>query len=256
MYIATWNVNSIRARFDRLVQWLEARQPDVLCLQETKVEDSAFPLDALRERGYHAAIAGQRTYNGVAILSRTPLIDVARGLPGAGDDPQARFIAATTNGIRVVSVYIPNGEAVGSAKFDYKLQWLAGLHAFAATLAADAPTVIAGDYNIAPADLDCHDPVAWAGRVLFSETERAAFAGVLAAGGLTDLVRHFNPAVPCFSWWDYRMLAFPKNKGLRIDHLLATRALAARATAAGIDRDARKGQQPSDHAPAWAEFGA
>lgn len=255
MKVATWNVNSIRARLDRLVDWLDSRTPDVVCLQETKVEDGTFPAAILREHGYESVTVGQRTYNGVAILSRTPITDVARVLPGNDDDPQARFVAATTAGLRVVSVYVPNGEAVDSPKFAYKLAWLERLHAFCAGLDATVPTVIGGDYNIAPAEIDCHDPAAWEGGVLFSRPERDAF-GRLVGTGLVDLVRHLNPTTPCFSWWDYRMLAFPKNKGMRIDHLLATPALAARATAAGVDREARKGKQPSDHAPVWAEFTA
>lgn len=253
MKVATWNVNSIRARLDRLVAWLDAQQPDVVCLQETKVEDAAFPTQLLRDHGYESAIAGQRTYNGVAILSRTPIEDVSRGLPGADDDTQARFIAGTTAGLRAVSVYIPNGEAVGTPKFTYKLSWLERLLAFVATVPPTSATVIGGDYNIAPEDIDCHDPVAWAGSVLCSEPERASFRRFLDAG-MIDLVRRLNPTLPAFSWWDYRMLGFPKNKGLRIDHLLVTPALAERAIAAGVDREARKGKQPSDHAPVWAEF--
>jgi exodeoxyribonuclease III len=253
MKIATWNVNSIRARLDRLVAWLDGQRPDIVCLQETKVEDATFPIDVLASHGYQAAIVGQRTYNGVAILSRTPLTEVERGLPGGDDDPQARFVAATTAGLRIASVYVPNGEAVDSPKFAYKLGWLARLHAYVAQLPASVPTVIGGDYNVAPAAIDCYDPAAWAGSVLCSEPERAAFFKLLDTG-LIDLVRHLNPTTPCFSWWDYRMLAFPKNKGLRIDHLLATPAFAERAIAAGVDRDARKGKQPSDHAPVWVEL--
>ena len=255
MKVATWNVNSIRARLDRLVAWLDAQQPDILCLQETKVEDGSFPNDVLATHGYQATIVGQRTYNGVAILSRTPLTDVERVLPGAADDPQARFVAATTAGLRVVSVYVPNGEAIDSPKYTYKLGWLDRLHAYVARLPATVPTVIGGDYNVAPAAIDCYDPAAWAGSVLCSDAERAAFTKLLDTG-LVDLVRHLNPTTPCYSWWDYRMLGFPKNKGMRIDHLLATAAFVERAIAAGVDREARKGKQPSDHAPVWVELRA
>ena len=255
MKVATWNVNSIRARLERLVAWLDLQQPDVVCLQETKVEDAGFPSDTLAAHGYQSVAVGQRTYNGVAILSRTPLTDIERVLPGGDDDPQARFVAATTAGLRIVSVYVPNGEAVDSPKFAYKLSWLDRLHAYAATLSPTVPTVIGGDYNIAPAAIDCHDPVAWAGGLLCSDAERTAFMRLLDAG-MVDLVRTLNPTTPCFSWWDYRMLGFPKNKGLRIDHLLVTPVLLARATAAGVDREARKGKQPSDHAPVWGELSA
>jgi exodeoxyribonuclease-3 len=252
--IVTWNVNSVKAREERLLAYLTQRVPDVLCLQEIKVEDGKFPVDACRALGYEAAVYGQRTYNGVAILSRLPLADVQRGFVDGTDDPQARFIAATTAGVRVMSVYVPNGQAVGSEKFAYKLAWLARLGRHLDTaLPADGAAALCGDLNVAPAAIDVHDPVAWEGHVLVSPEERAALAQAVEPR-LVDVVRRMNPDARLYSWWDYRQLAFPKNHGLRIDHILASPSLAARVRAAGVDRDARKGKLPSDHAPVWAEF--
>lgn len=254
MKLATWNVNSIRARLPRVLGWLEAQAPDVLCLQETKVEDAQFPLDDFVARGYRVALFGQRTYNGVAIVSRAEGTDVTRGLGDTSDDPQARLIAATIDGVRVLCAYFPNGEAVGSPKFTYKLEWIRRLRErLVDEIAAGTPLALCGDFNVAPAALDVHDPAAWEGQVLCTAEERAALAAVRETG-LVDLVRQLNPDTPCYSWWDYRQLAFPKNRGLRIDHVFVTPALARRATAAGVDRNARKGPQPSDHAPVWAEF--
>ena len=254
MRIVTWNVNSVKAREERLRAYLTQRAPDVLCLQEIKVEDDKFPREACRALGYEAAVYGQRTYNGVAILSRLPLEDVQRGFVDGAADPQARFIAATTAGIRVMSVYVPNGQAVGSEKFAYKLGWLErlGRHLDAA-LAAGVPAALCGDLNVAPAAIDVHDPAAWEGHVLVSPEERAALARAVEPR-LVDVVRRMNPDARIYSWWDYRQLAFPKNHGLRIDHILVSAPLAARVRAAGVDRDARKGKLPSDHAPVWAEF--
>jgi exodeoxyribonuclease-3 len=252
--IVTWNVNSVKAREERLLAYLTQRAPDVLCLQETKVEDVKFPVDACRALGYEVAAFGQRAYNGVAILSRTPLADVRRGFGDADDDPQARCIAATTAGVRVMSVYVPNGQALGSEKFVYKLRWFErlGRH-LAAAVPADVPAALCGDFNVAPEAIDVHDPVAWEGHVLCSEEERAAFVRAVQPR-LVDVVRRLNPDARLYSWWDYRQLAFPKNHGLRIDHILATPPLAERAVAAGVDRDMRKGKLPSDHAPVWVEI--
>ena len=254
MRLVTWNVNSVKAREERLLAYLTQRAPDVLCLQEIKVEDGKFPLEACRMLGYDAAVFGQRTYNGVAILSRTPLAEVQRGFADGDDDPQARFIAATTAGVRVMSVYVPNGQTIGSEKFAYKLRWLErlGRHLRAA-LAPEGPAALCGDLNVAPEAIDVHDPAAWEGHVLCSPEERSALARAVHPG-LVDVVRRLNPDARIYSWWDYRQLAFPKNHGLRIDHILASPPLAARARAAGVDRDARKGKLPSDHAPVWAEF--
>ena len=253
--VATWNVNSIRARQDRVLAWIERHRPDVLCLQEIKSEDGKFPLPAFEALGYHVATWGQRTYNGVAILSTRPIADVERGFGDGVDDAQARFLAGTVDGVRVMSAYVPNGDTVGSAKWAYKLAWLERLARWLAPRVAgdDAEVVLAGDFNVAPAPLDVHDPAAWETTVLYAPAARTALERVRATG-LVDVPRTLHPTEPMFSWWDYRMLAFPKNRGLRIDHLFATPALAARAVAAGVDREARKGQQPSDHAPVWAEF--
>jgi exodeoxyribonuclease-3 len=254
--LATWNVNSIRARQDRVCAWVDANRPDVLCLQEVKVEDDKFPIEPFQALGYEIAVFGQRTYNGVAILARAPLADLERGF---GDDPEdrdARFLSATTaGGVRVVSVYVPNGQAVGSEKFAYKLVWLDRFRRYLASrLRSESRMAIAGDFNIAPEPIDVHDPARWEGHVLFSIPEREALARLTAETGLVDVVRRLHPGDPLFTWWDYRQLSFPRNHGLRIDHVLATPALAAAATAAKVDREARKGKQPSDHAPVVVEF--
>lgn len=254
MKLATWNVNSIRARHDRVLAWTAEHRPDVLCLQETKVEDAAFPVTEFAALGYAAVTHGQRTYNGVAILSRTPLADVERGFGDGVDDAQCRFVTAVTAGIRVMSAYVPNGETQTSPKFAYKLEWLRRLAAWLRVRLDPArPAALCGDFNVAPAPLDVHDPVAWRDSVLFAPAARAALDDVRETG-LIDLVRRLNPDQPMYSWWDYRLLSFPKGRGLRIDHVFVTPALAERAVAAGVDREARKGKQPSDHAPVWAEF--
>ncbi|MSP61969.1 MAG: exodeoxyribonuclease III [Myxococcales bacterium] len=254
MKIATWNVNSVRARLERVLAWLAAAQPDVLCMQEIKVVDDGFPVDEFRAAGYEVALSGQRTYNGVAIAAREAPSDVARGLDDGVDDPQARLIAATVGGVRVISAYVPNGQAVGSDKYAYKLEWLARLRAHLdLRYRPDQPLCLAGDFNVAPEAIDVHDPAAWEGQVLCSPPERAALARV-AAFGLEDTYRIHHKEGGRFTWWDYRMLSFPKDKGLRIDHLFATPPLAARSVGAEIDRDARKGKLPSDHAPLVVTF--
>ena len=255
MRILTWNVNSVKIRLEHLLRVLHEIKPDIACLQEIKCLEEAFPRLEVESAGYNSAVIGQKSYNGVAILSRTPLAEVTRGFGDGDDDSQARLIAATIDGIRIASVYVPNGEAVGSDKYDFKLRWMERLRAWAAThFAGDRPALLCGDFNVAPAPMDVHDPSAWKDHVLFSEPERAALARVVDTG-LVDLIRTMHPTEPMFSWWDYRMLAFPKGKGLRIDHLLATPSLAARAVASGVDRESRKGKQPSDHAAVWANFG-
>lgn len=255
MKLATWNVNSLAIRLPRLLSWLDGQKPDIVGLQETKCEDAKFPADAFEPAGYVAYFSGQRTYNGVALLIRRGLAitDIATALPGFADE-QKRVIAATIAGIRVINVYVPNGQSVGSDKYRYKLAWCAHAGAwFRESLAVFPSLVVAGDLNIAPEARDVHDPAVWEGQVLFSEPERAAFRDWVA-GGLVDSFRLFEQPPNTFSWWDYRMLAFPKNRGLRIDHILLSAPLAARCTACRIDRTARKGEKPSDHAPVLVDL--
>lgn len=250
--IATWNVNSVRKRMGRLVPWLESRSPDVVCLQETKVEDDLFPEEALREAGYHAAILGQKTYNGVAVLSRHPLEVVSRNLGDGGDDTQARLLDVRTGGLRLIDVYIPNGKEVEDPAFVYKLEWMARLARYLEVRCDPGePLILCGDFNVAPEPIDLHDPVGGDGKVLFHPDEREAFARFLR-WGMVDTVRHHHPDTPVFSFWDYRRLAFPRNEGYRIDHILVTRPLLPRCREAFVDREARKGKEPSDHAPVVA----
>jgi len=253
--LAAWNVNSLNIRLPRLLAWLASTKPDIVCLQETKLEDAKFPLQPIADAGYAAHYCGQKTYNGVAILARRDLAiaDVRMGIEGFADE-QKRVIAATVAGIRVVGVYVPNGQAVDSDKYQYKLAWYAALaDMLRAELARHPELAVAGDFNVAPDDRDVHDPVAWAGQVLCSEPERAAFRALLDVG-LKDSFRLFEQPEKTFSWWDYRMLGFPKNHGLRIDHVLLSDALVARCTASRIDRNMRKGEKPSDHAPVLVEL--
>lgn len=254
MLLATWNVNSIRAREPRLFTWLAQHKPDVVCLQELKVADEDFPGAQLREAGYHAAVLGQKTYNGVAILSRTRPKVVRRGLGNRSLDEQARLIAATIKNVRIVCAYVPNGDVVGSEKYGYKLQWLAALRDELQQYdLAEEKLVLCGDLNIAPAEVDVAHPELWEGSVLFCPEMRNEFRKLLNAG-LVDVFRMHHADEPQYSWWDYRGLAFPRNNGLRIDHILATQAAAIRCTEAWIDREARKGKKPSDHAPVLAKF--
>ncbi|MBN9423064.1 MAG: exodeoxyribonuclease III [Candidatus Accumulibacter sp. 66-26] len=256
MKLAAWNVNSLKVRLPQLLDWLAASAPDVVCLQETKLEGANFPRAEIEAAGYQVAFSGQKTYNGVALLARGEApADVVCGNPHFPDE-QKRLIAGTVRGVRVVCAYIPNGQAVGSDKYAYKLAWLAALERWLGEeLAAHPQLALAGDFNIAPEDRDVHDPAAWAGQILCSDPERAAFQR-LQALGLQDSFRLFEQAPKSFSWWDYRMLGFQKNQGLRIDHILLSAPLAARCTAAGIDREMRKRERPSDHAPVTAEIGA
>jgi exodeoxyribonuclease III len=253
MKIATWNVNSLKVRLPHVLDWLAAQRPDVLCLQETKLEDKAFPFTEVAAAGYKAVHHGQKTYNGVAILTRTDVLDVTRGIPDL-EDPQARVIAATVDGVRVVCAYIPNGQAVGSDKYEYKLKWLRALRNWLKDELARHPRLaLLGDYNIAPEDRDVHDPTAWRDQVLCSEAERDAFRA-LTELGLHDAFRLFEQPDKVFSWWDYRMLAYQKNMGLRIDHILLSPDLAANCTACLVDKAPRKLERPSDHAPVIAEL--
>ena len=250
MKIVTWNVNSIRSRHDRVVAWLERHEPDVLALQETKVVDDDFPHEAIEALGYHIEVFGQKTYNGVALLSRAPAEDVVRGMPGDDEDAQRRVIAGTFDGVRVVNVYVPNGQSVESEKFPFKLAWLGRLRDYLDETPSGADLVLLGDFNIAPDDRDVYDPDAWRGKVLFHPKEHEALARI-SAWGLFDLFRDHHEEAGRFSWWDYRRLGFPKNKGLRIDLILGSASVRARCTACEIDRDERKGSKPSDHAPVW-----
>ena len=254
MKIVSWNINSLRKRQDRLLAWLAQTQPDIVCLQETKCTDDQFPELELRSAGYHSAFHGQKSYNGVAILSKIEPRDVRASLCDEDDDPQARVIAATIDSVRVYSIYAPNGQAVGSPAYDYKLKWYARLQNCLRTNENVATHVaVCGDFNVAPKDADVYDPALWRGAIMCSAHERAAFEQLCAAG-FTDTLRIHHSESGLFSWWDYRMLAFPKNRGLRIDAILANASLAGQCTAAGIDREMRKGKEPSDHAPVWAEF--
>lgn len=253
MKIATWNVNSLKVRLPHVLDWLAAVQPDALCLQETKTEDGGFPFAALEAAGYRALHNGQKTYNGVAILARDGPADVVRDLPGFADT-QKRIIAATLGGVRLVCAYMPNGQAVGSDKYEYKLRWLAALADWLkAELQRHPHVALLGDFNIAPEDRDVHDPIAWQGQILCSEPERAAFRR-LTDLGFVDAFRQFEQPEKSFSWWDYRMMAFRRNQGLRIDHILLSSALAGRCRACTIDKAPRKLERPSDHAPVVADL--
>lgn len=254
MRIATWNVNSIRARLPRVTAWLARQRPEVVCLQETKVEDALFPAEAFADLGYHCLTYGQKTYNGVAILSLPQPVDVVRGFPGEGVEPGKRFLAATLGGVRVVNVYVPNGGDVGLPAYHAKLAWLKALRAWLeATADPRSELVLCGDFNVAPDDRDVWDPEAWRGRILFSEPEKEALRQLLA-WGLVDTLRQLHPEGGIFTWWDYRAGAFHRGWGLRIDHILASAPLAARCQEVLVDRDERKGDKPSDHAPLIATF--
>jgi exodeoxyribonuclease-3 len=250
MKLATWNVNSLKVRLPHVLDWLAANQPDVLCLQETKSEDANFPLDEIRQAGYQSAYSGQKTYNGVAILSKSGAEDVAYGIPDFPDE-QKRVVAATVAGVRVVCVYVPNGQSVDSDKYRYKLDWLKALNAWLVDeLKKNPKLALLGDYNIAPEDRDVYDPEAWKGNVLVSEPERDAFRA-LEQLGLRDAFRLFEQPEKSYSWWDYRMMAFRRNMGLRIDHILLGPAL--QCTSCAIDKAPRKLERPSDHTPVIAE---
>ena len=253
MKLAAWNVNSLNVRLPHVLEWLRTHQPDALCLQELKQEDAKFPLAAFDEIGYHAVFDGQKTYNGVAILSRSRPEEVLKAMPGC-EDIQKRVIAATIEGLRVVCVYVPNGQSLDSDKYQYKLKWLDALAGYMqAQIAAYGDVALLGDYNIAPEDRDVHDPKAWEGQVLCSEPERAALRRLVDLG-LVDSFRLFPQPEKSYSWWDYRMNGFKRNLGLRIDHILLTSAVAARCESATIDIEPRKWERPSDHAPVWAQL--
>jgi exodeoxyribonuclease III len=256
MRIATWNVNSIRTRLDQLGGWLARAAPDVVCLQETKVEDERFPTDAINELGYQSAICGQKSYNGVAILARFGLTidDVRRNLEGDEPTSHKRLIAATIEGVRIVNVYVPNGQAVGTEAFAYKLAWLRRLRDdLAKAHTPEQDLFVCGDFNVAPATIDVHDPKKWEGQILCHPDERAALKHLMD-WGLVDIFRERHPEPKHYSWWDYRMGAFKRNAGLRIDLALVTKPLAARCKDAWIDKAPRELERPSDHTPVVVEI--
>jgi exodeoxyribonuclease-3 len=251
MKLVTWNVNSLKVRLPQVLQWLETNPVDVLCLQETKLTDDKFPQAEIEAAGYQVAFSGQKTYNGVAILSRHAIENVQKNNP-LFDDPQQRIIAATILGMRIVCAYVPNGQALDSEKYPYKLSWLASLQEWIKQeMSQHASLALLGDYNIAPEDRDVYDPAAWEGQNLVSPPERAALQALLNLG-LKDSFRMFEQAEKSFSWWDYRQLGFRLNKGVRIDHILLSAQLASRCTSCVIDKTPRKWEQPSDHAPVIA----
>lgn len=249
--LASWNVNSLKVRLDQVMDWLNASQVDILALQETKLVDEQFPLQVFKEQGFEVAFSGQKTYNGVALISRSPLTDLVMDIPHFAD-PQRRVLAATIAGIRVINVYVPNGSHLGSDKYDYKLAWLAKTRDFIQQQLQQYPRLaVVGDFNIAPEDCDVHDPLAWEGSVLVSALERQALADIIALG-LVDSFRHFTPQEKVYSWWDYRGGSFRRNLGLRIDLILLSKALHQDCVSCQIDPLPRKSERPSDHAPVLA----
>ncbi len=255
MKIATWNVNSLNVRLPHVLDWLAEHRPDALCIQETKMEDVKFPRAEIEAAGYRAWFSGQKTYNGVAILTRNEAVEIQMGIPGFADE-QKRVLAATLDGVRVICVYVPNGQSVDSDKYRYKLDWLAALDRWLKEELARYPKLaLLGDFNIAPDDRDVHDPAAWEGQVLCSEPERQAFRDLLALG-LKDAFRLAEQPEKTYTWWDYRMNAFRRNLGLRIDHILLSDALAGAGASCTVDTAPRKLERPSDHAPVVAEIGA
>jgi exodeoxyribonuclease-3 len=253
MKIATWNVNSMNVRQPHVEEWLQNHEPDVLVLQEIKQLTEKFPADAMQDLGYHSIANGQKTYNGVAVLGKTPPTDPVIELPGFGD-PQRRVLAVSFDGLRVINLYVPNGSEVGSEKYAYKLGWLAALRDFlAAELEQHDKLVVLGDFNIAPADADVYDPVKWGDAILCSPAEREAL-GKLLDLGLTDVFRKFEHPEGTFSWWDYRAAGFRRNAGLRIDLILTSDSMTNCCTASYVDKEPRAWDRPSDHAPVIAEF--
>jgi exodeoxyribonuclease-3 len=251
--LASWNVNSLKVRIDQVLEWLESSQVDVLALQETKLIDENFPAAAFIDRGYSVVYSGQKTYNGVAIVSRYPITDIVTDIPGL-DDPQRRILAVTISGIRLINLYVPNGAELTSDKYPYKLNWLEKVTAFIKQQMSIYPkTAVVGDFNIAPEDRDVHDPAEWVGCVLVSPAERQAFADLLDLG-LYDSFRNFEQEEKLFSWWDYRAAGFRRNRGLRIDHVLLSSDLNHLCLQSKIDKEPRKAERPSDHAPVWVEL--
>jgi exodeoxyribonuclease-3 len=253
MKLATWNVNSLKVRLPQVLDWAGRHRPDVLCLQETKLQDDRFPAIEVRAAGYEPIASGQKTYNGVAILARAPAAETLTAIPGFTDE-QKRVLAASVSGVRVICAYVPNGESVSSEKYQYKLAWLAAFHRWLGEELSRHPRLaVLGDFNVAPEDRDVHDPKAWEGQVLFSAPEREAF-GKLIRLGLKDAFRLFEQPERSYTWWDYRMSAFRRKMGLRIDHILLSEELAKACTACTIDVEPRRNERPSDHAPVLAEL--
>ena len=251
--IATWNVNSLRVRLDHVLEWLQVQAPDILALQETKLVDENFPEEMFINIGYRAVFSGQKTYNGVAVISKQPATDVLTDFPSY-PDPQRRVLFANFNKLSVLNLYVPNGAEIGSEKYNYKLEWLTHMQSFVETiLQRDKHLVILGDFNIAPADEDVHDPEEWQDRVLVSDPERAHFFQLLDKG-MVDCYRHLNKDDREFSWWDYRAASFRRNRGLRIDHILASSSLSQYCHSCVIDKNPRALEKPSDHTPVVAEF--
>ena len=251
MKVTTWNVNSLKVRLPHVLEYLQQEQPDILALQETKMVDAVFPQADIEACGYQVCFSGQKTYNGVAVISRQGMSEITAEIP-IFDDPQRRMLATTIEGVRIVNVYIPNGQEVGSEKYTYKFRWL---HAFRDYLQQQLQRyeklIVLGDYNIAPADIDIHDPARWQGKIMCSDAERAWFLSLLEMG-LSDTLRQLYPHAPMHSWWDYRMNAFRRQWGIRIDHILATAKLTP--LEGGVHTAFRKKERPSDHAPVWVEF--
>ena len=253
MKIATWNVNSMKVRLPHVVEWLQNHEPDVLVLQEIKQLTENFPTEALQEIGYHSIASGQKTYNGVAVISKSPATNPVTDFPDL-DDPQRRILASTVDGIRIVDLYIPNGSEVGSEKYEYKLNWLKSLRNFLeAEMQRHENVVVLGDFNIAPADADVYDPEKWGDAILCSPLERQAL-GKLFDLGLTDVFRKFEHPEGIFSWWDYRAAGFRRNAGLRIDLILTSDSMTERCKSSYVDKEPRAWERPSDHAPVVAEF--
>lgn len=251
--VASWNVNSLNVRLPHVLAWCDGAQPDILALQETKLTDDRFPVDELMEAGYHSVYSGQKTYNGVCILSREPAVDIVTDIDGL-DDPQRRILAATIGDVRIINLYVVNGSEVGSEKYAYKLHWLEQVNRWVADeMQKSDKVIVLGDFNIAPQDRDVHDPEAWQDKILCSKLEREALQTMLDFG-LSDTFRLFEQEEKIWSWWDYRMAAFRRNMGLRIDLVLASKLLAENCSAAYIDKEPRRQERPSDHAPAVAEF--
>lgn len=251
--VATWNVNSLNVRLPHVLAWCDVAQPDILALQETKLTDDRFPVDELRDAGYHSVYSGQKTYNGVAILSREPALEIVTDIDSL-DDPQRRILAVTIGDVRVINLYVVNGSEVGSEKFAYKLHWLEQVTGWIASeMQRFEKLIVMGDFNITPDDRDVHDPISWKEKILCSTPEREALQRMLDLG-LSDTFRQFDQEEKIWSWWDYRMAAFRRNMGLRIDLVLASEALAKICSASYIDKEPRRQDRPSDHAPAIAEF--